>query len=388
LDRLEHERLRPYCQNDLQLQRLDALFEHRGNQSAAARALGVNRVCLQNSFYAIRARAARYGNSPDEVAAGLAAPGFTVKRRSTFYDLETGKPTREWLITEPEKAANWQALVESIQSAGESVQGLAKATKPPTRTNSELLAIYPYGDPHVGLYAWSGDAEADHDLAKAETLFTDATRDLVASAPAAESALICFLGDFFHSDNQSNQTNRSGARLDVDSRWSKVLRVGVHIAVSLITLALTKHAKVHVIVEIGNHDDHSAIMLAVCLDAFFRNEPRITVDLSPARFHYYRFGANLIGVHHGDLVRPVSLPGVMATDRSADWGQTEHRVWYTGHIHTQTRYDLPGCEVESFRILPPRDAWSQSMGYRTGRSMDCIIRHMEAGEVQRHTVRA
>jgi len=388
LDRLEYERLKPICRNELESARIKALFESDGNQSAAARSLGINRKLMQDVYYRVRARAARIGDSPDEVAAGHAAPGFMVKRRSTYYNLETGKPIREWLITEQDKAENWQALIESIQSAGESVQGLAKAAKTPAKTNSDLLAIYPYGDPHVGMYAWAGDAEDDHDLIKAEALFTNATRDLVASAPAADAALVCFLGDFFHSDNQSNTTSRSGARLDVDSRWSKVLRVGVHIAVTLIKLACTKHAKVHVIVEIGNHDDHSAIMLAVCLDAYFRNEPRITVDMSPARFHYYRFGKNLIGIHHGDLVKPAALPGVMATDRASDWGETDHRVWYTGHIHNQTRYDLPGCEVESFRILPPRDAWSQSMGYRTGRSMDCIVRHIQDGEVQRHTVRA
>lgn len=387
IDRLEYERLKPYCNNELQHARLKAIHEH-GNQARACKALGVTRTAMQQTISLIRREAAMRGSAPDEISAGLAAPGFTVKRRSTFYDLETGRPTREWLITEPEKAANWNALVESIQSAGESLAGLAKPVKAPTRADKDLLAIYPYGDPHVGLYAWSGDAEDDHDLNKAVSLFTDATRDLVTSAPSAETGLICFLGDFFHSDNQSNQTARSGARLDVDSRWSKVLRVGVHIAVTLIHLALVKHRKVHVIVEIGNHDDHSAVMLAVCLDAFFRNDPRITVDLSPARFHYYRFGKNLIGVHHGDLVKPVALPGIMATDRASDWGETDHRVWYTGHIHNQTRYDLPGCEVESFRILPPRDAWSQSMGYRTGRSMDCIVRHSTGGEVQRHTVRA
>jgi hypothetical protein len=240
----------------------------------------------------------------------------------------------------------------------------------------------------VGLYCWAGDGQEDFDLKSAVKLFSERTAHLVNSAHAAETALICFLGDFFHSDNNQNRTARSGAALDVDTRWSKVLRAGVNIAVELISLALSKHKTVHVIVEIGNHDDHSAVMLAVCLDAFFRNDPRITIDLSPARFHYYRFGANLIGVHHGDLVKPMQLPGVMAADRPEDWGQTKHRAWYTGHIHTQTRYDLAGCEVESFRILPPRDAWSQSMGYRAGRSMDCIIRHSEAGEVARHTVHA
>lgn len=387
MDKLEYESLKPFCKNDLQSERLRLTFE-LGSMQKVAKRLGTAANAIRQTIRVIKVEAARMGYSPDEQAARMAAPGFTVKRRSTYYNLETGSPVREWLITEPEKLASWEALVQSMQEAGETLKGLAKPVKAPARADSDLLAIYPYGDPHIGMYAWSGDAGDDHDLAKAITLFSTVTSDLVASVPKAEQALICFLGDFFHSDNQSNQTSRSGARLDVDSRWSKVLRVGVHIAVSLIQLALSKHAKVHVIVEIGNHDDHSAVMLAVCLDAFFRNESRVTIDLSPARFHYYRFGSNMIGVHHGDLVKPTALPGIMATDKATDWGETSHRVWYTGHIHTQTRYDLPGCEVESFRILPPGDAWSHSMGYRAGRSMDCIIRHKTHGEIARHTVHA
>jgi hypothetical protein len=387
MDKLEYEGLKQYCKNEKQAEKLRLTFE-LGSMSAAARQLGLRSNAVYESIQVIRKEAARRGHSPDEKRAGLAAPGFAVKRRSTYYDLETGKPVKEWLITEPEKAQNWESLLQGIQDAASTIEGLQTPTKAPAHCDKDLLAIYPYGDPHIGMYAWNEDAEADFDLDTAVSLFTSATTDLVASAPPAEQALIAFLGDFFHSDNQSNRTARSGHQLDVDSRWSKVLRVGVNIAVSLIHLALTKHRKVHVICEIGNHDDHSAVMLAVCLDAFFRQDKRVTIDLSPARFHYYRFGSNLIGVHHGDLVKPNALPGVMANDRAEDWGQTTKRVWYTGHIHNQTRYDLAGCEVESFRILPPRDVYAQSNGYRSGRSMDCIIRHRDRGEIARHTVHA
>lgn len=387
LDREQYEGLKVGCRTDQHRERLQAIYE-AGSIREAARRIGCDSAAIHRQLEVIKREAARKGYCPDEKAAGMAAPGFTVKRRSTHYNLETGQPTREWLITEPEKLRNWQALVASMQEAGSSLEGLAKAVKSPTKADSDLLAIYPYGDPHVGMYAWAGDSEADWDLGKAVEMFNEKTRALISSAPPASTALVCFLGDFFHSDTQLNRTLRSGNQLDVDSRWSKVLRVGVNIAVSLIHLALSKHRAVHVIVEIGNHDDHSAVMLAVCLDAFFRNEKRVCIDLSPARFHYFRFGLNLLGSHHGDLCKPAELPGIMAADRPEDWGQTKHRAWLTGHIHSQTRYDFAGCEVESFRILPPRDSYSQSNGYRSGRSMDCIIRHREDGEVQRHTVRA
>lgn len=386
MDRLKYESLKPFCRTEQHTERLRLTYE-LGSQRAAARKLGCSESAVKQTIRVIEREAVRRGFSPEADAAGVAPPGFIVRGKSTLHR-DDGSIAMQWVKTREDDRQTWDALVEAVQESASLVEGLAKPLKPPNQCNADLLAVYPYGDPHIGMYAWHGDAEADWDLNKAVEIFTDRTRALVDSSPSCAEALVCFLGDFFHSDTQQNRTMRSGNALDVDSRWSKVLRVGVNIAVSLIHLALAKHRRVHVIVEIGNHDDHSAVMLAVCLDAFFRNEKRVTVDLSPARFHYYRFGSNIIGVHHGDLCKPAQLPGIMATDRAEDWGQTKHRVWYTGHIHNQTRYDLPGCEVESFRILPPRDAWAQSEGYRAGRSMDCIVRHREAGEVQRHTVRA
>lgn len=385
MDRLEYEGLKPYCKNKLQRRRLDLVFQ-LGTQKAAAAEEGVNKTAIHQTMTIIRREAARRGYSPDEKMAGLAAAGFAVKRRSTFYNLETGKPVREWLITEPDKTVAWETMLQELQAGVPKIPPLKLSS--PRHPDKDLLAILPYGDPHVGMYAWHEDAEDDFDLDKAVSLMSEATQQLVSCAPSAGTALIAFLGDFFHSDDQTNRTRRSGHQLDVDSRWAKVLRVGCRTAASLVGLALQKHRNVHVITEIGNHDDHTAIMLAVYLDALFTRNRRVTVDLSPARFHYFRFGQNFIGTNHGDQVKPDKLPGIMAADRPEEWGGCKYRVWYTGHIHNQKRWDLPGCEVESFRILPPRDAYAQGAGYRSGRSMDCIIRHRTKGEIGRYTVNA
>lgn len=387
MDRLEYEGLKPFCSNELQRERLDAYFANDSYQVTAEQ-LGSSNSAIKQTINGLRMKAAKKGWSPEDDAAGLAPPGFSVKGKSILRG-EDGRVKLTWTKTAKDAAQNHEALLLELEEASERIKGLALPSDCREKcTDADLLAVYPYGDPHIGMYAWAGDAQDDFDLKSAVDLMTSATQSLVDSAPAAETGLVVFLGDFYHADNQSNQTARSGNQLDVDSRWLKVFKVGVNTAISLIHLALQKHPQVHVIVEIGNHDDHSALALAVCLELFFQNEPRVTVDQSGQRHHYFRFGRNLIGIHHGDLTKPPNLPGVMAVDRPQDWGETTHRVWYTGHIHTQTRYEFAGCEVESFRILPPRDAWSQSMGYRGARSMDCIVRHKERGEIARHTVHA
>jgi Calcineurin-like phosphoesterase. len=383
----EYERLSRYCNSPEQEQRLKNYYD-LGTHRKAADAEGVSKNAIYQTMSVLRTRASRAGDTPDADAAGHAPAGFSVKGKSTLYDKD-GNIKVQWVKTQEDREKRHEALLDELQVASERVKGLSLLTPVPEELDEELLAIYPYGDPHMGMYAWHGDSEEDFDLSMAVNLMVEATTSLVQSAPPSKKALIAFLGDFYHADNQSNTTVRSGHQLDVDSRWLKVFRVGVNTAVTLIELAKRKHEEVHVIVEIGNHDDHSALALGVCLEMFFSNDERVTIDNSGQRYHYYRFGDNLIGIHHGDLSKPASLPGIMACDRPQDWGETLYRSWYTGHIHNQTRYDLAGCEVESFRILPPRDAWSQGMGYRGhGRSMDCIVRHTSRGEIARHTVRA
>lgn len=247
----------------------------------------------------------------------------------------------------------------------------------------DLLAVYPFGDPHFGLLSWHLETGEDFDLAIAETNILGAVRDLSDRAPPAETALFVDLGDFFHSDNLEGTTMRSGHKLDVDSRWPKVLRVGLRAKIACIRLALRKHKTVHVIIEIGNHDDHTSMMLALCLAEHFRDEPRVIIDTSPSTFHWFEFGLNFFGTTHGHNTKPADLPQIMATDKPLEWGRTRYRYWLCGHIHHERKIEFRGCLVEFHRTLAAKDAWSHSKGYRAGRSMLCDIHHRTRGRIMR-----
>lgn len=271
----------------------------------------------------------------------------------------------------------WAARLSDVPSA--------VRTKPPTISNSDLCAVYPMGDPHFGMYAWAAEAGEDFDLAIAERITYRAIDELVAAAPPAREAVILELGDFFHSDNSQNRTEASGHALDVDTRWARVLAIGLRAMVYVIKAALRKHARVTVRIVQGNHDTHSSSALALALDAHFRNERRVSIDLSPAPRWYYRFGRVLIGATHGHQCRPKNLPAAMASERSRDWGETEFRYFHFGHVHHKTVTEHPGCITESFRTLAPRDAWHAGQGYSAGRDMQCITYHRKYGERVRHT---
>ena len=198
--------------------------------------------------------------------------------------------------------------------------------------------------------------------------------------------MIVNLGDFFHSDNMDNRTRRGGNSLDVDGRFAKVMRVGLRAMRTCVDAALKKHGNVIVYNCIGNHDDHTSLMLSLALAALYENEPRVEICTSPAKFYYHEFGKCLIGMTHGDTSKMPQLSEIMAADKPEEWGRTKHRYWYTGHLHKEQKMEMPGCTAERFRTLAPKDAWHQMMGYRSGRDMKCLVLHKEFGEVERHRV--
>lgn len=361
---------------------VDAVNEH-GSFKKAAEALGVNCRTLERAIQSVRRKAALQGVAPEADMTKQVPDPLVMRGVSTLYGPK-GEIKLQWVKSQLDKTLAREAIEEFVSWLVQDAKGLFQPTKAPEFANEDLLAIYPMGDPHFGMYAWAQETGDDFDVEIAERLTRAAIDRLVSSAPEASTALIAELGDFFHADNKESRTPQSGHALDTDTRWPKVLQVGLRAMIHVIRRALAKHKLVIVRIVSGNHDPHSSFALALALDAYFHNEPRVQVDLSAAPFWYYRFGKVLIGVTHGDTIKPAQLPGIMAADRAADWGLTEHRYWYTGHVHHQAVNEFPGVTHETFRTLAARDAWHTGKGYRAGRDMRCLVLHREHGEVERH----
>ncbi len=363
------------------------LVDEHGSIRAAARAAGVNESTLRTPLTALKAKAAMHGYHPDsDMTRPVPAP-YVVKGTSTLYNKE-GTISAQWVKTKLDETKAREAVEEWVRWLVEDARGISPVCASPvvSHLNSSLLTVYPMGDPHFGMHSWREETGDDFDLKIAERLTYAAIDRLVNSAPASETALILELGDFFHADNNTAATPRSGNALDVDNRWAKVMQVGLRAMVYVIQRTLEKHQNVIVRIVAGNHDPHSSYALALGLDAYFHNERRVQVELSPAVFWYYRFGKVLIGTTHGDTCKTDKLPAIMAADRSQDWGGTQFRYWYHGHIHHDSVKEFPGCMVESFRTLASKDAWHTSAGYRSGRDMKCLVLHKEYGEIERHRV--
>ncbi|MGH6796579.1 MAG: hypothetical protein ACREDH_15600 [Methylocella sp.] len=311
-------------------------------------------------------------------------PNAMLARRSALVDAENNV-LQQWLIEKPEDRARYEAW-EAYARALAAGLPVIEPIPPPSGTSDSLMAFYPVGDHHLGMLSWKQETGASYDIDIGERLLAGAIDHLTQATPACQQAAVVFLGDFMHYDSFVAATPTNNNPLDADGRFPKMASAAMRVMMRVIEAAARRHGHVHVVIEIGNHDLTSSIWLQEALSVIYQNNPRIAVDRSPKHFHYIEFGRNLIGIHHGHGPKMAELPGIMAHDRAEAWGRTTHRFWWTGHIHTQRAYDYPGCSVESFRILPPTDAWAANEGYRSKRDMKAVMLHKEFGEVARYTV--
>lgn len=388
MNQQEFDHLSQYA-TDRQRELLKALLDH-GSERKAAEALGV----AKSNFYAVKkavqAKAAMSGDAPEYDYTHPVPPGYVVKGMSTLYD-EAGNIKLQWNKTQIDKEAQWQMFQEAVEELCRTIPAVEPI---PLLDQSAMdaLAVYPVGDHHMGMLAWDKETGADYDLRIGERLLDGASSYLIRKFSGAKQCLIVLLGDFFHYDSATPETPTSKHKLDADSRFPKMVRAGLRAACRMIETAAAHHENVHVIVEIGNHDIYSSVFLQEALSFRYENNPRVHIDTSPMHYHYFRFGTTLIGTHHGHGTPMRNLPLLMAADRPQDWGETEYRYWYTGHIHTSKKQaamsaeDFSGCTVESFRILPGMDAWAHQKGYRSISDMKAILIDPEFGEQSRLTV--
>lgn len=355
----------------------DAWRAHRSEVKAAA-SLGMSR-----SGYRVKLASIAKRGLDEEILGGIPA-AHAVKAASTLRGPD-GEIKLQWVKSSPDLSPD--DLLELTKGAFDGLKP-TRPTRQPKTLDADLLTVYPFADWHLGLYAWGEEAGHDWDLTIAEDKIGSAVERVIAQSPQADEAEIVFLGDLLHADNSENRTLRSGNVLDVDTRYGKVIDTTIKLSTRSIDLALHKHGKVRVRYLPGNHDDHSALVIAKAVEAWYRLEDRVEVDTSPSRFWFRLFGATFLGATHGDQCKMRDLPAVMAARQPQMWGASKFRYGYAGHIHRRekTTDTIMGVTCETFETPVAMDAYSAGHGYLTNRSVQSITIHRDMGEESRRRV--
>lgn len=318
----------------------------------------------------VQARAEKAGWSPNFDGSYMVPSTEQVTGRSILTKDAEGNNI--WLKTKARKEEEEAAFKEFIEELTKDIKPAKSITKPKQKSDIDLMCGIFIGDAHLGMYAYAPETKhSDFDTDIAAQGLRDAIDDLISRAPNAETGLLVDVGDFMHM-NSSLYTTLRGTRLDVDTRYSRVLRVAGQVMKYAVTQMLKKFSKVIVVIAKGNHNEDPAVAVQEITSAHFCKEKRVTVLDTDGYFHYIEWGNWLIGVNHGDKIKAPKLVNVMARDMAPAWGRTTHRMWATGHFHHEQVLELDGCTVHKFGALPPPDSWHAGAGFGGDGQMQMI----------------
>lgn len=390
-----------------------AYFEHDQHKQNAADALGLHVSTFNARLRTAFRRAARgdWGTNP-------VIAGFVLKTVSTQRGPD-GEVQREWIKQGPEAGDEFEVpadhaikgvsalvgpdgrviqqwiktrqgslsideTVRIIKDAFADYKGRARPVKPPAKLASGLLTLIPCNDWHINLLTWEREVGQNWDLKIAENVIGDSVEDAIARSPASEVGVVLGGGDLVHADSKLNQTT-AGTPQDVDSRYAKGLEVASRLMVRTVDVALARHERVVVRILAGNHDEHTSVAVAYFLLAWYRNEPRVTIDVDASLFWWFRFGLCMFGATHGHTVKIKDMPQIMASRRAADWGASKFRYIHGFHLHHSAQFATEGggCVSEIHQAPIPQDAWHYGSGFLSGRSVKTITYHKDYGEISR-----
>jgi hypothetical protein len=369
-----------FCNTDHQRKCLEAWIE-TGTAAAAAKKLGLEfPETIVSMKSKVAKRAALGGVFPDYDMSSKVAPGFQLNRG---YSMLTKTPDGEpiWLKASPDKLALEKQLEGFVDNL---ILDINPAKKKPKlkktdKFDKNLMAGIFIGDSHYGMYAHGQETKhSNFDSQTAYDNMTAAIDDLVERAPQCETGLLVDVGDYTHSNSSLNATF-AGTPVDVDTRHGRTMDVAAMGMRHGIEAMLGKFKKVVVVIARGNHNPDVALAIQRILAAFYHNEPRVTILDTHGYFHYLEWGEWLIGINHGDKMKPEKLVTVMARDMAEAWGRTTSRMWALGHFHHQDVKELDGCYVQKFAALPPPDSWHASNGYSSIQAMQMVVFKREGG---------
>lgn len=303
---------------------------------------------------------------------------------STLVDAD-GNTVMQWIKKSADQAAQEEIAREVLAAMAAKLPRIA-AVKAPRRTDDSLHTSYVIGDHHHGMRAWEAESGEDWDLDTGRRFLCAAMDELVQAAPPSEECLILEVGDYYDIDDSTNQTPKNKHVMDVSAQYRQIIRVGIDSMRYLILRALQRHSRVRVRCVGGNHDPHAVVALTEALRGYYDDEPRVTIEDSPAEFWAFKWEQNLVGVHHGHKIKAADAAAALPNIAADLWGPDQYRtVWY-GHIHHAITEHRHGVTTESFRPLIPSNAYSAGLAYKSWREMNAVVLCAEGGEITRHRV--
>jgi len=260
---------------------------------------------------------------------------------------------------------------------------------PNTNLKDPACLIVSIFDHHFGKFAWGVETgHADYDLKIAKQLYVNAVKDLLkkSSGMYVEKTVLVIGQDFLNINNEAMTTEHFTPQ-DCDSRLGKIIEVAIE-SVHLAIAEILKTSPLHIIFVPGNHDRLLTRLLCGILEAYYKDDKRITFDIGHTQRKYFKYGVTGIQMTHGNEEKKDRLPLIFAGEAKQLWADTKFHEIHTGHLHTKKSYQynsgdsIVGVTLRVLGSLSSVDAWHARKGFcNTPRIAEGFLYSFENGPI-------
>jgi hypothetical protein len=254
-----------------------------------------------------------------------------------------------------------------------------------------LMAEVNIADLHLGKLCWHGDTPEDYDYKIARDTYYRIIGEIAEQLKGKPIEYITFVwaNDFFNADT-IEQTTTGGTRQDCDVRWQKMYNVGVEMLVRGVEM-LEDIAPIKTFYTPSNHDEIGGYLALKYLEAWFRQDPNVSVDTDAYPRKYQLYGNTLIGYCHGSTEnsrgnkdKASRLASLMPIEARKLWGQAQFYEMHAAHLHSeQMIQEINGVIVRRISSPTALDTWHTVSGYLGAvRKAQTFIYDKERGLVQ------
>lgn len=236
-----------------------------------------------------------------------------------------------------------------------------KSIKKKNNINKRLLEI-PITDLHIGKLCIDECSGSTYNMTLAESQVNGLINDIIEryKNEKVDKILFVFGNDYFHYDN-IQKTTSNGTPQDSDTLIQPMFIKGVELLIKSIDL-LAQKCPVDVLYIPGNHDKTIGFFALQTLNAWYRNDPWVNINIDFKTRQYYRYGKSLIGFSHGDKDCK-RLETLMPVEEPKHWGETTFREFHLGHLHSESTKEVNGVIIRRLSSLAGTDNWHNESGY-------------------------
>ena len=220
-------------------------------------------------------------------------------------------------------------------------------------------------DFHYGKYGWVVETDTGYSRDEARQLLMERTDDLlslIARYGQPERMYIGIGSDWFHIDTDQNTTTKLTPQ-DSDGTYAQIFSEGCQLFIDFLEMVRSFCHNIHLMFMPGNHDRTSSLGLMTLLTHMYKDVEGMTTTTPLTERQYVTYGTSLICLTHGDTCRATDLPGVMAYEAAQDWGASEYRMVFSGHLHHQLVRECKGVTLYQMGSLSGTDRWHHRKGY-------------------------